>query len=194
MSCRSTLMRPRAVFPSRFAHDGEDETLDGALIVARAIHYAAQISLAGILGFVALVAAPAYAQAGAAMPRVLRRKLVFIASASLIVTLLSAIPWLFLVARSMSGKSFSAVVAQGIAATVLTDTQFGHLWVLRLIIIILLIPFAAMLAKRRALDAVGAVLGAALLAATAWQGHAGAEEGVAGLVHAGADEIGRAHV
>lgn len=163
--------------------------MDGPLIAARAVHFAAQISLAGIFGFVAIVAAPAYARAGSAMPMALRRKLVFIAVTSLVLALASAVPWLLLVTRSMSGRPLSVVLAQGFVATVLTGTQFGHAWIVRFSLIVLLIPFVAMLGKRRALDALAALLGAALLAAAAWQGHAGAEQGLPGIVQVGADGI-----
>jgi putative copper export protein/mono/diheme cytochrome c family protein len=163
--------------------------MDGPLIAARAIHFAAQISLAGIFGFVALVAAPAYARTGSAMPVDLRRKLGFIAAGSLVLTLISAIPWLLFVARSMSGKPVSVVLTQGIVGTVLTDTQFGHAWVLRFGFMVLLIPFIVALGRRRALDAMATSLGAALLAATAWQGHAGAEQSFQGIVHVCADAI-----
>jgi putative copper export protein len=143
--------------------------VDGALIAARAIHFAAQISLAGIFAFVAVIAAPAYARFGSAMPARLRRKLVVIAWTSLALVLLSAIPWLLLVARSMSGRPISVVLAQGLVRTVVTGTQFGHVWVLRFGLVVLLIPFIITLGKRRAFDMMAASLGAVLLAATAWQ-------------------------
>jgi putative copper resistance protein D len=163
--------------------------VDGALIAARAIHFAAQISLAGIFAFVAVIAAPAYARFGSAMPARLRRKLVVIAWTSLALVLLSAIPWLLLVARSMSGRPISVVLAQGLVRTVVTGTQFGHVWVLRFGLVVLLIPFIITLGKRRAFDMMAASLGAVLLAATAWQGHAGAEQNVQGIVHVSADGI-----
>lgn len=163
--------------------------MDGPLIAARAVHFAAQLSLAGLFAFVALIATPAHAHADLAMREGLRRKLSLVAWASLILALLSAIPWLFLVAQSMSGRSLSAVLGQRIFATVLTNTQFGHAWGLRFALLLLLIPFAARVGRHRTLDALAATLGAVLVAATAWQGHAGAEQGFVGAIEVGTDAV-----
>ncbi len=163
--------------------------MDASLIAVRAIHFAAQISLAGIFAFGALVAAPAYARVSHPVPLGLRRQLMLGAGASVVLALLSAIPWLLLVTQSMSAKPLSVVIAQGIILTVLTGTQFGHAWALRFGVALLLIPFVVVLGKSRARDGFAALLGGILLAATAWQGHAGAEQNLDGLVHVGADAI-----
>ena len=113
--------------------------MDAALILVRAIHFAAQLSLTGIFGCAYLVAAPAYA--GKVPPR-LARMLVRLALWSLGIAALSALPWLALVGRGMSGGT----VSPGVIATVLTQTQFGHALALRLVGLVLLIPFAMMIA------------------------------------------------
>ncbi len=161
--------------------------MDVLLIATRAAHFAAQISLAGIFGFVVLIATPAYARMHTTIPAKLRRQLSLGAWASLAVVLVSGAFWLALVSRSMSARPFADLWAQGVVTTVATRTQFGHAWILRVILLVLLIPFTAALGKRRGFDALAATFGAALLAATAWQGHAGAEEGLQGFIHLFAD-------
>lgn len=163
--------------------------MDVTLITARVVHLAAQLSLMGIVAFVPLVATPSYARSGATMPQGLLRRLRTLAWISLGLALLAGIAWLVFVAASMSAEPLRAVFAQGAVATVLTDTQFGRVWILRMILLALLAPFAAALGRRRAMDAAGASIAAALVAATAWQGHAGAEEGLNGILHGGADAL-----
>lgn len=161
--------------------------MDFPLIAARAVHFAAQLSLAGIFGFVALVATPAYDRAGATVPAALRRRFSILGWTSLVLALLSGVFWLLVVAHSMSARPYADLWPRGITTAVVTTTQYGHAWILRMSLLVLLIPGVALLGKRRAFDALAALLAAALLAATAWQGHAGAEEGLQGVIHLFAD-------
>lgn len=163
--------------------------VDWPLVAARAIHFTAQISLAGLLGFMVIIAAPAHARAGITMSASLRRRLALLAGASVALALLSAIPWLLLVAQSMSAQPLPLVLSRRIFLTALMGTQFGHAWLIGAAILIVLIPLIVRLGTRRMLDALAALLAATSLAAAVWQGHAGAEEGFEGIVHVGADAI-----
>lgn len=163
--------------------------MDVLLIAARVVHLAAQLSLLGIFCFMPMIATPAYARSGAAMPQALHRKFRVGAWISLALALLAAVPWLVLVAQGMSGVPLPDVFAQGAVATVLADTQFGDVWILRMILLGVLVPFVAASGRRRMLDAAGASIAAVLVAATAWQGHAGAEQGLDGILHGGADAM-----
>src|SRR5579862_1021563 len=151
------------------------------LIAARALHYTAAISLVGAIGFVALVAPPALAEAMAA-PR-LYRQIAMIGWLSLGAALVAAAAWLFFTAAAMSGAALVSSAAFPAVVTVLTSTQFGEVWLLRLGLAALLIPFLARLGRHRYGDGIALAVGAIWVGAIAWQGHAGTETGVAGLVH-----------
>jgi putative copper resistance protein D len=171
--------------------------MEQELILARALHFAAVISLAGSLAFPVLVAEPALA--AARTPRtgdeVLRRSLSRLAWASLALALLSGLVWLVLEARGMSGLPLAAVFRQGVVAKVLAQTRFGHDWLLRFALATLLALLLATRDRRGPAEPAGALgwsallLGAALLAALAWAGHAGATLGVDGDVHVAADAL-----
>jgi putative copper export protein/mono/diheme cytochrome c family protein len=87
----------------------------------------------------------------------------------------------------MSGRPLAGLFQEDVVTTVLMQTRFGHSFLLRAVLLGSLIPFLARFGKSRRSDELAALLGAASLAGLAWQGHAGAEEGVLGLVHVGAD-------
>src|SRR5215469_15745980 len=107
-----------------------------------------------------------------------RRRFVTVAWVSVALALLSAVPWLLFVAQSISAEPISSVISQRIFLTVVTSTQFGHAWIIGTGILVALLPFTVKLGRNRTLDATGVVLAATGLATIAWQGHAGAEEGV----------------
>jgi putative copper export protein/mono/diheme cytochrome c family protein len=153
--------------------------MDIALIAARAVQFAAAISLAGVFGFVALVAP---------QPSVrLRRSLLRLAWISLALVLLSGPFRLFFVGQNMTGYSIAEAIAHHLAWLVLTGTQFGHAALFRLAALVMLVPFVAMIGRRRSFDLVGTALAATGLAAMAWQGHAGADLGWHAVIHLSAD-------
>jgi hypothetical protein len=80
--------------------------MDGFLIAARTLHFAAAVSLAGVFAFERLVASPAFQQSGAAIANAagLRRRLAWLAWASLALAIGSGAAWLVGVAAGMSGK------------------------------------------------------------------------------------------
>jgi putative copper export protein/mono/diheme cytochrome c family protein len=153
--------------------------MDILLIVARAVHFAGAISLAGVFGFVAFV-----------VPRPspeLRQTLLRIGWISLVVVGLSAPLRLLFVAQSMTGDSLAETIARSAGWLVLTSTQFGHAALLRLAVFIALLPFIAKIGRRHSFDLVATALAAIGLAAIAWQGHAGADLGWDAVFHLAAD-------
>jgi putative copper export protein/mono/diheme cytochrome c family protein len=145
------------------------------LILARALHFASLVSLAGSLAFLALIPAPVEA-AG------LRRPLLRLAWASLAVALLSGALWLLLEGESMSGRPLATVLAQGIVAVVLERTRFGHDWLARGAAALVLVPALAAERRRPALW-LALAASAAMLGGLAWAGHAEGTPGEEGALH-----------
>ncbi|HEV2957650.1 MAG TPA: copper homeostasis membrane protein CopD, partial [Xanthobacteraceae bacterium] len=163
-----------------------------ALIAVRAVHVAASVAAAGTLLFRLWVAAPALRGAGASASRArFDRQLNAIAWSSLAVLVASAAAWLVLVAADVSGQPPGEVFGSGAVATVLTSTRFGHVWLARIAVALLL----GIYLLRARPDAppvslhgcAAAVVAAALLGALALMGHGGATPGAAGIVHFVAD-------
>jgi putative copper resistance protein D len=155
-----------------------DDTL---LIATRALHFASALSFLGVLGFAAFIARDP--------PPRLVRQLRMVAQLSAALLLISAPLWLVLVATTLSADTLAATIASGVAKTVLVDTQFGHVLGLRFVLTLLLLPLVARLGKDRVLDRLAALLAAIDIAATAWQGHAGAELHRAAVSHLTADAV-----
>lgn len=172
--------------------------MDEALIVTRAAHYVSLIQLSGIFVFLSLVAEPVLRRDGKGIPAVatiFRARLMIYAWASLVVALASGFVWLLLQAVEMSGRSWVEVLSGGILGTVLSHTQFGRVWELRLAVAILLVAYLLFgnLRRRRRPTASAPIapliLSNTLLATLAWAGHASDTAGRAGAVHLSADVI-----
>ena len=153
--------------------------MDIPLVAVRAVHFAGAISLTGLFGFAALI--------GGRMPPGLRKRIEWLGAVSAVLALLVVPLWLLLVAQSMSGETLAATIASGAARTVLTETQFGRVLALRVVLLLALLPFVALIGKRRGVDGAATALATISLAAVAWQGHAGADVGWDGAAHLGAD-------
>ena len=169
------------------------------LVYARAVHFAATLSLAGAVFFSVFIAEPAFRKAGAAT-RVLtavNHALVLIAWIGLGLALLSGAAWFVALAQSMSDRSLQEVFSEGILWIVLTQTGFGRDWLARLILGLLLaalfIPFFAATEirapnSRSIWVKVAAVLSAAGLCGTlTWAGHAAGGSGAEAVLHPAAD-------
>ena len=94
-----------------------------------------------------------------------------------VVALVTALVWLALEAASMADDT-SAAADPGFIVSVLTDTAFGHAWILRLALAAALVAVA--FAPRREWGVLALVAGLSL-ASLALVGHAAMREGVAGL-------------
>jgi putative copper resistance protein D len=141
------------------------------MIAARAIHFGACLLLASALGFPALL--------GKAPSPDLRSALRRLAGGSLLAALLSGLAWFWLVLAQMCDDDGVSGAALRVA---LGETRFGHLWLLRLG---LMLATGLFLRAPRA----AAPLAAALLASLAWTGHASATPGWPGALHLGADVL-----
>lgn len=153
---------------------------EAPLILARVLQYASVVSLAGTLGFLVLIV-PAEA-AG------LRRPLLRLAWASLVLALLSGAFWLLIEGESMSGRPLGQVLAQGIVGIVLERTQFGHDWLARGgAALVAALGLAA--ARMRASLWLAFAASVALLCGIAWAGHGGSTPGEEGAFHLAADML-----
>jgi putative copper resistance protein D len=164
------------------------------LAAVRAIHFAATVLVAGAAAFSVLVGEPVWQRsAGAALPIVAHRSsVVHLIWVGLAATLASAMAWLALVAAEITGGSWSDAIRDGTAYAVLTDTQFGLVFQLRLLLAAALAVLLLALTRRddstlTSLRTVVAVMGAALLGSLAWTGHASGATGSDANIHLLAD-------
>lgn len=96
-----------------------------------------------------------------------------------VVALVSAVIWLMLESASMA-DDWRAASDPGTIVAVVTDTSFGHAWVLRLVLAATLVAIAT--PPRAPWAAIGA-LSALVLASLALVGHAAMQTGVEGVLH-----------
>lgn len=153
--------------------------MNPGLIAARAANFAASISVAGIFAFAYIVALPAYRKAGAMVPQSLVRAWRRLAWVSLAIALPTLIAWLFYVSRAIDGA----------IGVVLLQTQFGHIVIVRMALVLAIASGVPLLGRRGLLPYLCVPLSAALIATAAWQGHGGADIGWDGVIHLGADII-----
>jgi putative copper resistance protein D len=161
--------------------------VDGPLAIVRAVHFAATAIAAGTLVFRAAVAGPALRSAQAAT-LVVRTQNLRVAWVSLTIAVASGAIWLLLQAAAMSGLSLGQAMTADLLLTVVTETQFGVVSEIRLVLAIILTGCLANdrfpLARRLGL---ASALG--LTAAIAWTGHGGAAIGKLGILHVTADAL-----
>lgn len=156
--------------------------LEAGLIVARFLHYAAVLVLFGLSLF------PLYAHSGRAMlsaarpdPWVLRSVLW-----AALIALLSSLPLLAFTAANMAGDMRASLDWETLGS-VLHDTAFGHVWLARGALMLLVVALIVLPRTRSPL--LLALLAAALLASLAGVGHTQQSEGMAGVIHTGADAL-----
>jgi len=154
--------------------------------LVRFVHLTAAIVLAGGFGFELFVVRPAFARAKdsansleQSSSRSLARNQRYCA-AILFITLLLGL-WLH--AASVSG---SLAVTPRALLPLLTETQFGTVWLARLALLIII---AAVIAWRSSELTLGFLLSAALIAALAFAGHAAAADGIVLVMQLSADAM-----
>jgi putative copper resistance protein D len=157
-------------------------TIAAGLIVSRFVHYLALSVLFGGALFPFYGFAPPRADTQH-VPAWLRGLLLGAA----LLTLLSGISWFVFTTAGMSG-SLAGVADPAILSTMIRDTDFGRVWVLRLLlgsalVLLLLLP-ARLSAWRFHAVLFGSLV---LLASIALTGHAGSDAGSTGLRHRIAD-------
>jgi copper resistance protein D len=170
--------------------------VNDTLILARAVHFAATILVAGEVFFVVAIAEPAFGRGrtGAAEFAALRIRFAWIAWISLVLAVVSGALWLVVTAGSMSGEPLADVLSQGVLWTVLSQTDFGNDWCTRFAIACTLAGLLAPLLRPRgrpsiAVKATAVILAAALAGSLAWAGHANGAEGLEGILHPAADVL-----
>jgi putative copper resistance protein D len=166
------------------------------LIFARAVHFAATLSVAGVALFQIFIAGPALQASGdhTALRATVRLQLTYIAWIALLVCTISGAVWLVIVAQSISGDELRDVFSQDVLGTVLLRTGFGQDWIARFVLALLL---AAMLfsflspqpTKPIWVSVVAVALAAGLAGSLAWAGHAVGAEGIEGIIHPAADFV-----
>jgi putative copper resistance protein D len=156
--------------------------IDVPMVAVRAVHFFATATVAGALVLRAAVD-PLLQAAGKVKP-VIDASIRWLVWSSLAIAFASGVLWLLLQTSSMSGQ---AVTASEVA-TVIDETQFGFVSMVRLALAVLL---AASLACDRWHWARWLALGSAvaLVAAIAWTGHAGSTPGALGDLHLAADAL-----
>jgi copper resistance protein D len=150
------------------------------LALARAIHIAASILLAGLFAFRLIVLAPVasrYGRVDRLQPRFKGRwgRLALVAWSTVVV---SAVIWFGVVAASISGAARLLEVDAGTLQSVLLETQFGHLWACRVGCCLAL----GILLFVGSHELIIAILSFAILASLAAAGHSGAIVANAGLL------------
>ncbi|NJC32613.1 putative copper resistance protein D [Sphingomonas jejuensis] len=147
-------------------------------IAARFLHYAALVLVFGAF---------AYASYGAGSASVTRR-LGRLGLASSAMLLLAAAAVLIATVAGLGG-GFASLSDATLWSAVVTETDFGRVWSVRLVMAALLIAVAVVTWRRpvRALRRTGLLLAGGLVVTVALTGHATAQEGVAGLFHRTAD-------
>jgi putative copper resistance protein D len=156
--------------------------IDIGLVLARLLHYAATITLAGASFF------PLYAYTGCEAAGLNRwRQGLLLATAA--VSLVSGLFWFVFSAASMSG-SMADLADPEVTWSLVRETSFGAVWTARMALAVVIVVITAKHFSPNAVvgkDPVTPLLAAALLASLAGTGHSQIEEGWSGVVHVGSD-------
>jgi copper resistance protein D len=148
---------------------------DAALAAVRAVHFGSVMLLFGQLVYILTVSprrepAPGFRSAVAAC---------------VLAAFVTAILWVLLEAPRMSGVAYPQALQAEILSTIVTQTRFGNIALLRLA----LLSALAVLLIRRERFAFCAAIAALLLLTISASGHAAAEAGAEGLVHFLVDSV-----
>ncbi|PSJ61532.1 copper homeostasis membrane protein CopD [Pseudaminobacter soli (ex Li et al. 2025)] len=146
--------------------------MDAILVLCRLLHYASALFLFGIGAFQGWLAPQHLARSlDAALGRAV--------SVAAVIGLLSAVAWLFLASGEM-GDGWSDVWSPATWYAVLTDTEFGHVWQIHLLLGAALVSFLVSGWGRH--WRLVTVLGAVYLGSLGFIGHAVMLEGAAGRI------------
>jgi len=156
--------------------------LVSAIVAVRALHTAAALLLFGTFVFAGLVDD---VQDGAVENARETRRWLLVGALAVVA---SGIAWLGLEAVVMSGGPWHQAWNPSTLAAVLGSTVFGHAWLARaaLLVVLAVLALRSTPDDRRTKLALVACSGA-FLAGLAWQGHANAQSGIDGVVHHVAD-------
>ena len=160
-----------------------------ALILVRWLHLSASILLASLLLFEEAIVLPA-ARKPAGIGQLLdtsQRRTFRAAWWTLLVAISSWFAWSWLVASAMSGDDLMECLQSGDWWIVLTGTQFGHIWLFRMIVSLvfgIILWLVARKPRRQSfLQTTLTGLSIIELFSLAWAGHGAATPGPFGVVH-----------
>jgi putative copper export protein/mono/diheme cytochrome c family protein len=167
------------------------------LVAARALHFGSAMLVFGELLFVWAVASSAWQRAVAAQPDrggALERHVHVVSAWALLVSLASGAAWLAIEAASMAGTTLARALDGRTLSLVLRETEFGHVWLLRAVLLVIL-AMSVIGIRRAKNDAARArrmpialLLAAIYLATLAWAGHAAAAmQGALRALHLASD-------
>jgi copper resistance protein D len=154
--------------------------VDSTLIAWRFLHFIATVQVAGIALYFTFVMRGIAADAG------FRRQLLRIFWLSLAIAFVTGVGWALTVAAEIDGSSWAGAWQHGTVGSVLTDTQFGNAWIVRLLA-------AAMLSVSQSLRqgtfklVIQPILAIVLVGGLAFAGHGASTPGIAGNIHLAAD-------
>jgi putative copper resistance protein D len=159
-----------------------------ALILVRWLHLLASILLASLFLFEVAILVPAVRKATTGIEHhKIHRLTCRAASWTLLVALISWFAWSWLVSSTMIGEDLIECFQSGDWLTVLTRTQFGQIWMFRVILSLvfgIILWLAARRSGRRSyFQTTLAGLSVIELVSLAWGGHAVANPGPYGSVH-----------
>jgi putative copper resistance protein D len=167
--------------------------LDEPLVWVRFVHFAATLSVAGTVLFLALLAEPTFRKLddGGKDPARVRSWLARLEWIGLALVVLSGAAWLVLKAAEMGDVPWPAAFSEGLVPMVLSGTDFGQDWIARSILAALLT--AALLAARagrrfyRPTLIFACFVAFGLVGTLAWAGHAAATADEFGILHIASD-------
>ena len=164
------------------------------LVIARAFHLASTLLLAGTIVFQCFVAAPAFrAKADGPLEDGLRIRLTRIVWGALVISVISGAAWLLFLAAEIGDVPVADAWSRGLPWMVLTQTEFGNDWTLRLEMAVLLAVLLVLPAINpgfaSATDMICALLAAGLAGSIAWSGHAAATTGFDGTINLASDAL-----
>jgi copper resistance protein D len=167
-----------------------------ALILVRWLHLSASILIASLFLFEAAIVFPATKKSLTGTGQVLersRRLTCLTALWTLLVAIISWVLWSWLVASIMTGDNLIECFQTGDWWTVLAGTQFGHIWLFRVIVNLLLGTVLWVLVRRSGrrsfLQTTLVGLSVLELVSLVGAGHGTASPGPLGIVHLLADAL-----
>jgi putative copper resistance protein D len=162
------------------------------LVETRTLHFASTAIVTGGVLFQTFVGRPSVAPESACPPpdaQAYRRQVDRMVWIGLAAAIASGALWLVLLANDIGEQSWRDLFSNDTALVVLTATQFGQVWIARLLIGLFLL-FALLFRARhgkRGEDSLRCFLAALLMGSLAWSGHAGGTPGSGGTVHRWSD-------
>jgi copper resistance protein D len=155
------------------------------LALVRAVHLLATLLIAGTLLFRVLVAEPVLAEGRPDLVIRLRQRSRAIILTTLLVALASGAVWFSLIAEGLASEPENFIATSW---ALLTQTQFGFVWQLRFVLVILcLVTLTRRRENVRWKNAVAVGISALLAGTLAWAGHGSATPGELGYLHILAD-------